>query len=262
MITRIGHRGINIVISLANIIEIIFVAFKSLPSPLHPGRRPITGIFLKQVYFTGLESLNIILIISLSIGTVIVTQVISLVGATNETMIGKILVWVVIRELGPLLAAIIVIARSGTAIATEIGFMKINREIESIESLGIPSEQYLIMPRIFGATTAVIILTIYFELFSIVGGFLIASFGWHVPFEDFYRGIFSTLSLRELAISITKSFFFGLFLSASCCKQGLAVGKSATQIPQAATKGVMQSLFLVFILDGIITVASLTLRSG
>jgi len=262
MISTLGHWVLSLVISLTSLAKIIVVAFKSFPGPLNPGRRPIAQVFLKQVYFTGFESLKIVIIISLAIGTVLITQIISLVGAGNESLIGKVFVWVVIRELGPLLTAIIVIARSGTAIATELGFMKINGEIDSIESLGIPSEQYLILPRIIGVTTAVIVLTIYFEIFSILGAFLVASIGWHVSLEAFLQGIFSTLTVMELSVSVTKSLFFGLFLTAACCRHGLAVGKSTTQIPQAATRGVMQSLFLVFILDGIITFASLAFRNS
>ncbi len=260
IVNKLGHWALHLVSSLITIVGIIVTSFNSFPNPLNPGRRPIARVFLKQVYFTGFESLKIVIIISLTIGTVLITQIISLMGAGNESLIGKVLVWGVIRELGPLLTAIIVIARSGTAIATELGFMRINGEIDSIESLGIPMEQYLIMPRIFGVTTAVIILTIYFEIFSIMGGFLVASLGWHVPIEQFSQGIFSSLTVLELSVSVIKSLFFGLFLTAACCKHGLEVGKSTTEIPQAATRGVMQSLFLVFILDGVITVASLAFR--
>lgn len=262
MIGALGQWVLSVFTSLASLVNILVVAFKSFPNPFNPGRRPVFLVYFKQVYFTGFESLKIIIIISLTIGTVLIAQIISLVGAGNEALIGKVLVWVVIRELGPLLTAIIVIARSGTAIATELGFMKINREIDSIESLGIPMEQYLIVPRIFGVATAVIILTIYFELFSIIGGFLVASIGWHVSFEKFFHGIISSLTVMDLSLSAVKSLFFGLFLTAACCRHGLGVGKSTTQIPQAASKGVMQSLFLVFILDGILTFASLAFRSN
>ena len=257
MLTILGRWILQRMLYLSELVEIIIQAFVSLAATLHVIRRPVITVFFKQLYFTGLESLRVIIIISLTIGIVIISQIINLVGAGNEALIGKVLIWVVIRELGPLLTAIIIIARSGTAIATELGYMTINHEIEAIESLGIPTGQYLIMPRIFGVTTAVLILTIYFEIASIIGGFIVASIGWHVPFEMFSEGVFSSLTLKELGLSIVKSLLFGLFLSAACCKQGLGVGQSATQIPQAATKGVMQSLFLVFMLDGIITVISL-----
>lgn len=261
MICSLGRWVLIFFTSLAGLVKIIIDALKSFPNPLNPGRGSIFHVFFKQVYFTGLESLKIIVIISLAIGTVLIAQIISLTGTGNESLIGKVLVWVVIRELGPLLTAVIVIARSGTAIATELGFMKINGEIDSIESLGIPKEQYLILPRILGVATAVIILTIYFEIFSIIGGFLIASIGWQISFEKFFHGIISSLTVIDLSASMVKSLFFGLFLSAACCRQGLNVGKSTTQIPQEASRGVMQSIFLVFILDGIITYASIAFRS-
>lgn len=224
-------------------------------SQLHR-RRPVSRVFLKQIYFTGFEALKIVAVIALVLGTVIISQIIALAGTGNESLIGKVMIWLVIRELGPLLTAVIVIARSGTAIATELGAMRINGEIDSIESLGIDAGQYLIMPRVFGVTVAVVLLTVYFELISILGGFAIASLGWHIPFERLSEGVFASLTMGELLVSALKSFFFGLFLSAACCHQGLSVGRSATQIPQAGTKGVMQSLFLVFLVDGVVTLAS------
>ncbi|WP_243371172.1 ABC transporter permease [Geotalea sp. SG265] len=256
MITLLGAWILKQLLTGMGLVETVTHAFSNLLVTLHYGRRPIMAVLRKQIYFTGLESLKIIVIISLTIGIVIITQIISLVG-TNETLMGRVLVWLVIRELGPVLTAIIVIARSGTAIATELGYMKINNEIESIEALGIPAERYLIMPRVIGVTASVVILTIYFEIAAILGGFIVASLGWHVSFDKFAQSIFSILTIKELGMSFVKSLFFGLFLSAACCRNGLGVGRSATQIPQAATKGVMQSLFLVFVLDGIITLVSL-----
>jgi len=256
MLAALGSWIINFGVTMTDLLEILTRAGRDFFAIPHYGRRPTFRVYLKQVYFTGVEAFRIIAIISLIIGTVIITQIITLAGTGNELLIGKVMIWVVIRELGPLLTAIIVIARSGTAIATELGAMKLNGEIESIESLGIDSNQYLIMPRIFGVATAVVLLTIYFELISVLGGFIIATAGWHIPFDRFSEGVFATLTLKELGISMVKCLSFGLLLSAACCRQGLSVGKSATQIPQAATRGVMQSLFLIFIMDGFITLVS------
>jgi len=158
-----------------------------------------------------------------------------------------------VRELGPLLTAVIVIARSGTAIATELATMKINGEIDVLESLGIPAMRYLILPRILGVTTAVLVLTLYAETVSVAGGFLTASLAWGVPLEQYNQGIVPFLTVREIGISFFKSLVFGLLVSTVCCRQGLSVGESLTQVPQAGTKGVMQSLLLVFLLDVAIT---------
>lgn len=216
----------------------------------NPSIRPV---LLKQIYFSGFESAKVILVLALAIGTVIITQVMLLVGSANASLTGKVLVWTVVRELGPLLTALIVIARSGAAIATELGTMKINGEIEVLRGLGISPIDYLATPRIVGGMLAVFALTVYFEAGAILGGLLVASLGWHLPFEQFSQGLYAALTLQDLLMSVLKSLCFGLFIAAACCQQGLAVGRSATMIPQAATLGVMHSLFLVFVLDGLLT---------
>jgi phospholipid/cholesterol/gamma-HCH transport system permease protein len=257
MITALGRWILRHLMLLSDLTALIAAAFRDIPTTLRHGRRPVFRVFLKQVYFTGMQAFKVIAVISLILGAVIITQIISLVGTGNESLIGRVTAWVVVRELGPLLTAIIVIARSGAAIATELGGMRINGEIESLESLGISTGHYLIMPRILGVATAVVILTVYFEVISILGGFTVAAIGWHMPFDPFFEAVFSSLTLRELAMSAAKSLCFGLFLTAACCREGLQVGKSLTEIPQAATSGVMHSFFLVFMLDGILTLATL-----
>lgn len=213
----------------------------------------IRAVLLKQVYFTGFEAWKIIVSVALILGTVIVSQVVGVVGGGNGSLTGKVLVWVVFRELGPLLTALIVIARSGTAIATELGSMKINGELESLEILGISSQRYLILPRIVGVAAAVSVLTAYFVLTAFVGGFLIASLGHHIPYDQFVQGILASLGLGEVVVLGMKSCAFGLAIPVICCHAGLSVGNSATEIPQAATRAVITSLFAIVLLDGLIT---------
>lgn len=253
MLNALADQLITLIVFLYDLTEMIVIAFANGASTLRRGVRPVFNVYLRQVYFTGLEAFRIILVISLIIGTVVITQIISIAGAGSESLTGKVIVWIVVRELAPLLTAIIVIARSGTAIAAELSQMKIGGEIDYLESLGIPAANYLIMPRIFGLTTAILILTVYFEIAALLGGFLVASLGWHVPWEQYSQGVFSVLTISELAASLVKSALFGLFVAAICCRQGLSVGRSVTQIPQAATRAVMQSLFFLFVIDGIVS---------
>lgn len=259
MFTTLGRLVITKLSIVADIVQLLGRTSTAIPALFRQGRVPIRTVFLKQIYFTGLEAATIIIGTALILGTVIIAQVVSLVGA-NGALTGKILVWVVFRELAPLFTAIIVIARSGTAIATELGSMKINGEIDTIEMLGIPSDSYLILPRITGVTASVVILTTYFVLTAFIGSLIIASLGWHIPNEQLIQGILSSLGIRELAVLFTKSLFFGLFISAACCCYGLSVDRSATEIPQAATRAVITSLFIVLLLDGVITyISSLSL---
>jgi phospholipid/cholesterol/gamma-HCH transport system permease protein len=213
---------------------------------------PIRLVLYKQVYFTGIEALNKVALIGMLIGIVIITQITNLVGL-NAVLIGKILIWTVVRELGPLFAAIIIIARSGTAIASELGSMKVNREIEGLRIMGIDPMDYLIVPRVLGITISVFILTFYFQIMAIAGALAFTSIFIDVPFLQHLKSIFSALSLFEVIVSLLKSLVFGLLISIISCYQGLGVKSSITEIPQAATRAVMQSLFFVFIFDGIIT---------
>lgn len=255
MLATLGRWAITRFSIFAEIIVTIVQAFRDYLASYRQGRAAIRMVFLKQVYFTGLEGSSIIVSIAVILGTVIIAQVVSLVG-DNGSLTGKILVWVVLRELAPLLTAVIVIARSGTAIAAELGTMKINGEIDAIEILGIPTRSYLIMPRVIGVTTSVVILTLYFVLTAFVGSFIIASIGWHLPYDQFIQGILSSLGIEEVLVLFIKSLCFGLFVSSTCCCFGLSVGRSATEIPQAATRAVMTSLITVFVLDGVITYLS------
>ncbi len=236
---------------------LLFQAFRELPGILRRGFRPVSRVYLKQVYFTGLEALTVIVTLFLLIGIVIITQFISLAGVGSAPLTGKVLVWIVVRELGPLLTAVIVIARSGTAIATELATMKIGGELGVLESLGIPPVRYLILPRIAGVTTAIMVLTLYAEIVSVAGGFVAASLAWGISLDQYSQGIVPFLTLREIGVSILKSFVFGILVSGACCRQGISVGESLTQIPQAGTKGVMRSLLLVFLTDAVITAATL-----
>jgi phospholipid/cholesterol/gamma-HCH transport system permease protein len=247
----------KIIESFADLYEIgrlIGNAFRDGVMTLRRGLRPVLSVYLRQVYFTGLEALKIVVVTSLIIGTVVITQIISIAGMGSEYLIGKVMVWVVVKEFGPLLTAIIVIARSGAAIAAELSQMKIGGEIEYLESLGIPAAHYLVMPRIMGVTTAVLILAVYSAIVAVLGGYLVAAAGWRVPFDQYFNGVFAVLTIGTLFAALTKGVLFGLSIAAACCHQGLKVGRSVTQIPQAATKAVMQSLFLVFVLDGIVSV--------
>lgn len=231
-------------------------AIRAFPYAINGRNRPVRSVLLKQIYFTGFESVGLILIVAMAIGTVIITQIIGLVGSGNEVLIGKVLIWTVVRELGPLLTALIVIARSGAAIATELGTMQVGGEVETLEILGIQPEVYLVMPRIVGLTISLLVLTVYFEIGAILGGFMVASVGWQVSFAQFAEGVYAAFSFSEIMVSTCKSLLFGLLIASTCCGQGLSVSGSSTQIPQAATRGVLQSLFLIVAADVVVTLLS------
>ncbi|MFQ5735269.1 MAG: MlaE family ABC transporter permease [Thermodesulfobacteriota bacterium] len=220
------------------------------------GRRRATfSVFLKQIYFTAYEAIPIVSWIALILGLIVVTQALSILPRLGgEGLIGEMLVWVVVRELGPVIASVIVIARSGTAIAAELGTMKISREIAALEVMGIDPMHYLVMPRVIGTAVSVFALTVYFEVISIGGGYLLAGFGKKVAFSVYMSSILGAMGFVEVGVSILKSILFGLITGTVCSYHGLMVQRSITQIPQEVTKAVIGSLGLVFVTDAAITI--------
>ncbi len=218
------------------------------------GNRVVKDVLKKQILFTGYDALPIIGIIALSLGAVVIIQTVTaLTKIGAEDLIGKILIIVIMREFGPILTAIIVIGRSGTAIATEIGNMMVNNEIEAIEVMGLDPLKFIVFPRIVGGMISVMALTVYFSLIGILGGFLVASFVLTIPFSKFFSIIFSNMNFLDVLILLIKSTVFGAIISTISVYHGFKIELSYTEVPQAVTRAVVSSLVFTFIFNGIVT---------
>jgi phospholipid/cholesterol/gamma-HCH transport system permease protein len=215
--------------------------------------RPVRTVFFRQVYFTGIQALWRTAAIGALIGIIVLTQAASLVGK-NAALGGQILVWAVVRELGPLFAAIIVISRSSSAVAAELGSMRVAREMELLRSLGISPLRYLVVPRVAGLAASLVALTAWFEAATIAGGLAFASLIVRLPFLAQLRAITGALDAGDVGISLLKSAAFGLVVAAAACYHGLRVENSITEIPQVTTRAVMQSLSLVVVANVLLTV--------
>jgi phospholipid/cholesterol/gamma-HCH transport system permease protein len=219
-------------------------------------KKPAAGlnILFRQVLFTGVDALPLTAMVSLAIGGIAIIQSLTFLPRFGaESLIGKLLVTVIIRELGPLLTGFIVIGRSGTAITTEIGNMVVSHEIEALEAMGVDPIRYIVIPRIFGVTVSLVGLNIYFTIFAIIGGFLVSKMVLVTSFLIFLQQILESMVLSDVIISIAKGFIFGILISLICTFQGFCVKLSSTEVPQMTTKAVVYAIAAVFLADGIIT---------
>lgn len=257
MINWFGYIGAATLVrgrEVSAVWSLILYALTASFTRMKSGRRVMMDVFFRQIYFTGYEAVPIISWIALILGFVVVAQALSILpGLGGESLVGQILVWVVIREAGPVFAAVIVVARSGTAIAAELGSMKIGRELAALELMGINPMLYLVAPRIIGTAVSVIVLTFCFEVVSILGGFILAGFGGSVTFHAYSSSLLEAMGLLDIFVSLLKSALFGLIIGAVCSYQGLLVEKSITQIPQQTTRAVIRSLTSIFFFDAVIT---------
>ena len=241
---------------LLNLCALLYTAFRELLAERKKGFSLVFEITLRQVYFTGVQALRVVAVISLALGTVIIVQIgtqLSFLGGGIEFIV-PILVLILFRELGPLLTAIIVIGRSGTAIATELGNIVIAHELEAIEVMGINPVYFIVTPRIIGVTVAVISLTIIFIAVGLLGGFWVSKLILPITFDAFLRELEVALSAADLLAGFLKSLIFGVLIALTCTYYGLTVRYSSIEVPQAATRGVVSAMLFCFATNALLTV--------
>ena len=209
---------------------------------------PVKIVFERQLYFTGIEGLALVAAIGLLTGTLFATTATAMLGTGTLSM--QTLVLVQVGELGPMIAAIVIIARSSVAIAAELALMHTRDETAHLRLMRIPPLDYLVVPRMAAVTLSAFALTVYFQAVAVAGGLATSALFQQVTFLEQLGRFFGAVTLAEVFFAASKSLGFGLAISTISCFHGLDVGRSATAIPVAAVRAVVQSLIAVFLIDG------------
>ncbi len=217
------------------------------------GRWPVRQVLLKQLYFTGTESLFTISIVGFLLGLIVITQINNLVGR-NELLTIQIMVWIIVRELGPLLTAIVIIGRSSSAFASELSAMQVNGEIKALRCMAISPVSYLVLPRVLAMTLASIALTFYLQAIAISTGLVVTTLRLDIALSSQIINFFEIISFNDIAAYFLKSALFGILVSVVSCYHGLRNKTAMTEVPQAVSQAVIRSLMTVFVADGVITV--------
>lgn len=211
-------------------------------------------VILRQILFTGYEALLLISFIALGIGGLVIMQGYNLLSNFGQGIwVHIILVTIVVNELSSILTALVVIARSGTAISTELGNMVVNREIDLLKSFGVSPISYLVVSRLFGVMIAMLVLTIYFNIVAVLGGWFFSSLFSKLEFRAFMNDFLSVLKLSDVLISIVKALVFGFIIALVSSYQGMQVYKASTEVPQRTIRAVVISIFLIIITDVMVT---------
>jgi phospholipid/cholesterol/gamma-HCH transport system permease protein len=242
----LGTQGLFIRDSMALVGRVFF----SLPVVF---KWPVRKALLKQIYFTGIQSVVPVSLMAFLAGMIMVMQVSNLVGR-NELLTLQVLIWTVVRELGPLLTAIVIIGRSSSAIASELAAMQVNDEIKSLRRMGISPTSYLVLPRMLAMTITSTVLTVYFQVVAIGTGMVVTAWNIDVSLLAEAGDFFDMLSYGEIFAAFLKSICFGMLVSVVSCYYGLQVKHAMTEIPVAASQAVIRSLLAVFACDGLLTV--------
>ncbi|MFP4163226.1 MAG: MlaE family ABC transporter permease [Chitinispirillaceae bacterium] len=225
--------------------DTVYAAFR-------PGRAPYTSFLSqmsRQILYTGVEAFWLVGIIALLCGNAIVLQAMTNMPRLGVSeYFGRILVIVVVGELGPFLTSLVVIGRSGAALATYIGTMRVSKEISALEVMGVDPIHFLVLPSLVGIVGSIICLNVYFNIIAILGGLMVAKVTVDVPFGIFFEKVLSALSYKDVCVTLLKSVGFGLIVALVSCHYGLNV-RNVRGVPLSAIQAVVASMFLTIMLN-------------
>lgn len=253
-IDNLGRRLINNVEYTIRVLMMVYYSLRATMSDQAQGLRTIFSVVSAQIYFTGWQAMPLISVLAIATGSIVILQSsaqLSLLGGSQ--MIGNLLVVIIVREVGPLLTSLVVIARSGTAVASEVGNMRANREIDALESMGINPLSYIVFPRIVGGVVSVVSLAYYFTMIALFGGYLCTRLIQDIPVAFYIESLVRALAAEDIFLFLVKTSFSGMIIFVVSCYQGLLVKRSSHEVPQVTTKAVVDSIIYVTVFNMTVT---------
>ena len=260
-IDSVGHRVVRFARTAKGLLAFALITLGVILTRFNVASRVIHPLVRAQLYRAGLRLLPMITFLACALGLVIIGQMVALltrVGA--QSFAGTVMVTVVVREIGPLAAALVVLTRVGTASVVELGTARALGEVDALEALCIDPVHYLVVPRVIGLALAVFSLTVYFIVVTLVSGYLFA-FAQDVPLmpADYFRQLAVSLVWQDFALLALKTCAFGIIIAVVTCYQGLAQPLRVEEISEATTRAVVQSILACVSLDTLFIVVYLVM---
>lgn len=219
------------------------------------------GPLVNTIHKTGYQALAIIALLSFMIGVVIAYQMgFQLRNYGANVFIVDLLGLSVLREFGPLLTAIMVAGRTGSAFTAQLGIMKMNQEIDALNTMGVSPSSLLLLPRLIGLILALPLLTIWSDLFGMIGGILMANNMLGVTWHDFLLRFEREIPVRALFIGLGKAPVFAFIIASISCFEGMQVEGNAESIGTKTTRSVVLAIFFIIIADAIFSILFSKLR--
>jgi len=212
----------------------------------------------QEIARAGVALLPMFFFLALALGFLVVGQTVSAlakVGATSY--LGSTMVIVIVRELGPLLAAMLVLARVGSAHVIELGTARALGEVEALEALGVDPVHYLIVPRVIGMAVGVFSLTIYLIIGALVSGYLWVFFYFQnvsLTPGDYFKQLADALGWLDFALLALKTVAFGFFIAIVTCYHGLAQPLRLEDVSRVAVRAVTQGVIVCVLIDAVFIV--------
>lgn len=252
LLGRFGRLGDGVLGSLESLGDFGLLSAATARACLRR-RFPWRGV-LEQFAEVGADSTAIVVVTALSTGMVLALQTafaLSRFGA--KPYVGSIVGLALVRELGPVLAALMVAARVGAGIASELGSMQVTEQVDAIRAMGGDPVQKLVLPRVVATTLAVPLLTLFAIVVGVAGGMLVADLQFHVSGRFFLQTITSTVTVPDLFAGVLKTFAFGWTIAMVSCWVGLGASGGTAGVGRATTRAVVIAAIAVLVSDFFLT---------
>lgn len=211
---------------------------------------------LLAVEFVGAGSTFIAGLVGLFTGMAFtVSTIVGFRQFSAEGLVGGVVALALSRELAPVLAAVVVTARAGSTMASELGNMRVTEQIDAITTMGVSPHQYLVLPRVLATTIVLPLLALLFGLAGMVGAYLVAVVWQGIDPGVFVDKIHTLVQPSDLRMCTIKSVLFGAVVSSICCKQGFFASGGARGVGEATARAVVASIVAIFAFDYVATAA-------
>ncbi|HSW71673.1 MAG TPA: ABC transporter permease [Gammaproteobacteria bacterium] len=260
-LTQLGKLSYQQLIEIRDYLSFVGkLALESLRLFIHPGYFRLSSV-VDIIDKAGYRALGIIALLSFMIGVVIAYQMgFQLRNYGANVFIVNLLGLSILREFGPLLSAIMVAGRTGSSFTAQLGIMKINQEIDALDTMGVTPEQLLLLPRLAGLFIALPLLTMWADIWGTIGGMIMANNMLGVTPHDFLDRFQREIPLRSLIIGLGKAPIFALLIASIGCFQGIQVEGSAESVGTKTTRSVVLGIFFIIVADALFSVIFSKLR--
>lgn len=249
MIERLGASVIDWITRLGNFV--LFLATATLYVLLPPFK---PRLLIRQIRTIGADSLFLVGLIGLFTGMVLGLQGYNTLRRFgSEGALGTVVALVLVRELGPVLAALMITARAGSAMAAEIGAMQATEQVDALTVMAINPIQYLVSPRVLAGVLSFPLLTSIFDVIGIWGGWVVGVGLMGAPNGPFFNGIAHNMSRHDIATGLEKALVFGIVVMWVCCYKGFYAARMATGVSRATTEAVVLSSVMILAWDYFMT---------
>lgn len=253
---RLGEETVHKIHQVNGFIQLLGDLSTKLLEAFRHWRQFRLPSILSNVDSTGLKALPIVALLSFLIGVVLAYQMgLQLKTYGANSFIAYLSGMAIFREFAPLITAIIVAGRTSSAFTAQLGSMKINEEIDALNTMGLSTTELLVVPKVLGLVLVFPLLIFWADFFSIVGSMIMSKSMLNIGYFDFLTRLKDSVGLKQMMLGLYKAPAFALIISLVGCFQGFAVESNAASIGSQTTKSVVQALFLIIIADAIFSVA-------